>query len=94
MDHIALKAYAKLNLSLNILPERGGGDYYRVQFLNIQVSLYDSVSIRKLKRKTTLINEPTIDSKENIAYKAAKLMFDTFNLTKPPAVLYIQWTTG
>ncbi|MCK4804844.1 MAG: 4-(cytidine 5'-diphospho)-2-C-methyl-D-erythritol kinase [Spirochaetes bacterium] len=81
MDHITLKAYAKLNLSLNILPERGGGDYYRVQFLNIQVSLYDSVSIRKLKRKTILINEPTIDGKENIAYKAAKLMFDTFNLT-------------
>lgn len=81
MDRVALKAYAKLNLSLNILPERGERGYYRVQFLNTQVSLYDSVSIHKLKRKSILINEPTIDNEKNIAYKAAKLMFDTFDLT-------------
>ncbi|HEB31372.1 MAG TPA: 4-(cytidine 5'-diphospho)-2-C-methyl-D-erythritol kinase [Spirochaetes bacterium] len=80
MENISLKAHAKLNLSLNILPELGKGGYYRVKFLNTGISIFDSVTIHRLKRQIVRINEIRIDNEENIAYRAAKLMFDKFDL--------------
>jgi 4-diphosphocytidyl-2-C-methyl-D-erythritol kinase len=80
MDKIELEAFAKINLSLNVLPERGERGYYKVQFVNTSVSLYDSVKLAKTKKAGILINEPTVDNSENIASRAARLMFDTFTL--------------
>jgi 4-diphosphocytidyl-2-C-methyl-D-erythritol kinase len=80
MDCISLKAHAKLNLSLNILPETGDKGFYMVKFLNTGISIFDSVTIRRLDKKVIEINERRIDNKENIAYRAAKLMFDIFGL--------------
>jgi len=80
MENTILTAYAKINLSLNLFPQRGEGGYYRVRFLNTQVSLSDTVIISKTPDKSILINEPRIDERENIAYRAAKLMFAHFDL--------------
>lgn len=80
MENISLKAHAKLNLSLNILPEIGEGGYYRVKFLNTSISIFDSVTIRRLKKQVVRINEMRIDNAENIAYRAARIMFDKFDL--------------
>jgi 4-diphosphocytidyl-2-C-methyl-D-erythritol kinase len=80
MEDISLKAHAKLNLSLNILPELGEGGYFRVRFLNTGISIFDSVTIRRFDRQVVRINEMRIDNEENIAYKAAKLMFDKYDL--------------
>ena len=82
MKNILLNAYAKINLSLNLLPQRGKQGYYKVRFLNTQVSLSDTVLISKTPDKSILINEPRIDDRENIAYRAAKLMIHHFDLSE------------
>lgn len=80
MKNTILKAYAKLNLSLNILPERGERGFFKVKFLNTHISLFDSVRISKINHRSLQINEPTIDQEKNIAFRAAELMFETFNI--------------
>jgi 4-diphosphocytidyl-2-C-methyl-D-erythritol kinase len=80
MMHIERKAFAKINLSLNILPETGERDYYRVRFINTSISLHDRVRIEKTENEGITINEPAIDERENIARHAALLMFETYRL--------------
>jgi 4-diphosphocytidyl-2-C-methyl-D-erythritol kinase len=80
MECVSLKAHAKLNLSLNILPEIGNDGYYRVKFLNTGISIFDAVNIQRLDKKVIQINEMRIDNKKNIAYKAAELMFENYDL--------------
>jgi 4-diphosphocytidyl-2-C-methyl-D-erythritol kinase len=76
----ALTARAKLNLSLNVFPDRGERGYYRVRFLNTQLVLADSVVVRKTPEPTLLINNRQVDGGENIALRAARLMFETYGL--------------
>jgi 4-diphosphocytidyl-2-C-methyl-D-erythritol kinase len=80
MEYIERRAYAKINLSLNILPERGDRGYYKVRFLNSSISLHDLVRLVRRDKEGISINEPAIDESENIARQAARLMFDTFGL--------------
>jgi 4-diphosphocytidyl-2-C-methyl-D-erythritol kinase len=81
MNTITLNSPAKLNLSLNLLPHRGEKGYYRVLFLNTQITLFDTVHVSKTGEKTVRINNREIDTGENIAYRAARLMIDRYNLT-------------
>jgi len=76
----ALRARAKLNLSLNVFPDRGEHGYYRVRFLNTQLTLADSVEVRKTHVPTLLINSKQVDGGENIALRAARLMFEAYGL--------------
>jgi 4-diphosphocytidyl-2-C-methyl-D-erythritol kinase len=80
MMHVERKAFAKINLSLNILPETGERDYYRVRFINTSISLHDRVCIEKTENEGITINELAIDERENIARQAALLMFETYRL--------------
>ena len=80
MDRIRLEARAKLNLSLNVLPETGQHGYYRVLFLNVQAALADSVELERLPEPGFAINAESVDGKENIALKAARLMFVEYGL--------------
>ena len=80
MKNIVITSPAKLNLSLNLLPRRGEKGYFNVLFLNTQVTLADTVRISKTGEKTVRINEKEIDSASNIAYRAALLMFDRYDL--------------
>jgi 4-diphosphocytidyl-2-C-methyl-D-erythritol kinase len=86
MKRNALAARAKLNLSLNVFPEKGERGYYRVRFLNTQLSLADSVEVRKTNAPTLLINRRQVDGGENIALRAARLMFETFGLPGGAAI--------
>jgi 4-diphosphocytidyl-2-C-methyl-D-erythritol kinase len=79
-DHISLSAPAKLNLSLNILPGKGERGYYRVRFVNTQVTLADFVELRRTEAPFLSIDQGAVDGKENIALRAARLMFDSFQL--------------
>lgn len=78
-----LNAYAKINLSLDILGKREDG-YHEIASFMQSVSLCDEVEI--LKNDSGKINLST-DSAElpnderNIAYKACALMKDTFSLS-------------
>ncbi|WP_255812842.1 4-(cytidine 5'-diphospho)-2-C-methyl-D-erythritol kinase [Acidaminobacter sp. JC074] len=73
MDTIKMKAYAKVNLSLDILGKRPNG-YHDVEMIMQQITLYDDIEIRKTDQDITIHTDcyyvPS-DSR-NIAYKIAK----------------------
>ena len=77
-----LKAYAKINLSLDITGKRDDG-YHDISSVMQSVTLCDEVEVLKNERGTISISSDSAEipnNEENIAYKAAKLMIDTFNL--------------
>ena len=67
------KAYAKLNLSLDILGRRSDG-YHDLRMVMQSVSLHDTVTLIPREAGVTLLcDDPGIPSgKGNIAYRAAE----------------------
>lgn len=61
-----IKAYAKLNLSLNLLPEKLKNGLYPVKFINCQIDLCDILEIKKGK------NFPL--ESDNLIHKAAEIL--------------------
>lgn len=61
-----IKAYAKLNLSLNLLPKKLKSGLYPVKFINCQIDLFDILEIKKGK---TFPLEST-----NLIHKAAEIL--------------------
>ena len=75
---IKLKAYAKINLMLDILSRLDNG-YHDLYMIMQSVSLHDVVTVEKTDTKDIKItcDVPSIPTDEkNIAYKAAKAFFD------------------
>lgn len=75
MDGIRLKAYAKINLGLEVLGKRDDG-YHEVQTILQTVSLHDKITI-KVQGEGIKIrsNSPWVPCNEkNIAYKAAAIL--------------------
>lgn len=88
MDCITLKAYAKINLALDVIGKRANG-YHDVRMVMQTVRLYDKVTIKKTNNseitiKTNLHYLPT--NENNIVYTAAKLFKETYQI---PDGLYI-----
>lgn len=82
MNQIELKALAKINLGLDVLGRRQNG-YHDVRMIMQSVCLYDEVKIERTKEtgievSTNLSFLPT--GEDNIAYKAAKLLSDEFQI--------------
>lgn len=75
MDIINLKAYAKINLALDVIGKRPNG-YHDVKMIMQTIRLYDKVTIKKIhnsgiKVKTNLHYLPT--NENNLVFAAAKL---------------------
>ena len=82
MNHIELRALAKINLGLDVLGRRENG-YHDVRMVMQSIYLYDEVKLSKKKEpgielETNLRFLPT--GEDNIAYKAAKLLKDEFGI--------------
>ena len=82
MMEIKLKAFAKINLGLDVLRRREDG-YHEVRMIMQTISLYDKIVMQKLKQpeiqvKTNLFYVP--ENENNLAYQAAKLLMDEFGL--------------
>ncbi len=82
MDIVKLKAYAKINLGLDVIKKREDG-YHEVRMIMQTIGLYDKISINttnhpSIKVKTNLHYLPT--DKNNLVYKAAALMKETFQI--------------
>ena len=82
-DAVKLKALAKINLGLDVLGRRENG-YHDVRMVMQSIYLYDNVSIEKteepgIKLVSNLYYLP-VDEK-NIAYKAAKMLMDEFQIS-------------
>ena len=82
MDEIRLRAYAKVNLGLDVLRRREDG-YHDVRMIMQNINLFDKLTIRKkkiagIKMRTNLSYLPT-DS-NNLVYRAATMLIDEFNI--------------
>ncbi|MBQ4559380.1 MAG: 4-(cytidine 5'-diphospho)-2-C-methyl-D-erythritol kinase [Tyzzerella sp.] len=81
-DIITLKALAKINLGLDVLGRRENG-YHDVRMVMQTIYLYDNVTLEKTEKSgieltCNLFYLPVDET--NIAYKAAKLLMDEFDI--------------
>ena len=81
MDEIKIQARAKINIALDVLGKRDDG-YHEVSMIMHQVDLYDLVNLKRIgegiKLRTNCGYLPVDEG--NIAYKAAKLMIETYGI--------------
>ncbi len=80
MENTIQKAYAKLNLSLNLFPELTDRGYYRVLFINTQATLHDDVIIRQ-STEGIIINDIFIDGTANLALSAAQSVIKRYQIS-------------
>ncbi len=84
MNSIKLKSRAKINLSIDVLGVREDG-YHLVEMIMQTIDLYDLIEINEIIDNKILIksnsNEIPVDS-NNIVYKAANLIKETFNIDR------------
>lgn len=80
MDKIILKAYAKINLSIDVLGKRSDG-YHELEMVNQTINLSDAVTIQKSKSNLVNINcnIPNL-AKDNIIYKITDRMIKQYNI--------------
>ena len=76
------KAYAKVNITLDVVGKREDG-YHLLKMIMQNIDIYDVITIGKIKSGIEITcNKPYVPTDErNLAYKAAKLFKDTFNIT-------------
>ena len=77
-----LRAFAKINLGLDILRKREDG-YHEVRMIMPKIQMYDVLEMKKVKKPgiSLSVNYPYIPSDErNLVYKAAKLLMDEFQV--------------
>lgn len=82
INEVYLKAYGKINLALDVLRKRDDG-YHEVRMIMQTVDIFDSINMiktdsGKIEIETNLFYLPT--NENNIVYKAAKLLFDEFDI--------------
>ncbi|MGK0465549.1 4-(cytidine 5'-diphospho)-2-C-methyl-D-erythritol kinase [Clostridium sp.] len=77
-----VKAYGKINISLDIVGKREDG-YHLLKMIMQNIDLYDSISFEKCNRGINIsCNKPYIPIDEkNLMYKASKLFMDTYNVS-------------
>ena len=81
MDNITIQAPAKINLYLDVFGKRPDG-YHDLKMIMQAISLYDEINISKIESGIQVdCNYQYVPTGEkNIAYKAASLMLEKFNI--------------
>ena len=82
MREFRTKAYAKINLGLDVVRKREDG-YHDLRMVMQTINLFDDIYMKSIKRDEIIIKTdkaylPT--NENNIAYKAAKLIKDTYGI--------------
>ncbi len=80
MDRVVTKAYAKINLGLDVLRRRPDG-YHEVKMIMQTVDLYDVLLVSKKEEDTITISTQKEDlpvNEDNLIYKAVKLMKEVY----------------
>ena len=83
MDRIVTKAYAKINLGLDVLRKRPDG-YHEVKMIMQTVDLYDVLMVSKKEEDTITIATQREDlpvNEDNLIYKAVKLMKEVYGFS-------------
>ncbi len=84
MNSIKLKAYAKINLGLDVVRKREDG-YHEVRMIMQTIGLYDKVSILRTNNTSITVktNLPYLPTDENnLVYKAAALIKKNYGITQ------------
>lgn len=83
MSKIELRAYAKINLGLDVLRKREDG-YHEVKMIMQTVNLYDELILEKVEEDiiqlSTNVEGLEVDE-GNLVYKAIKLIKDKYNIS-------------
>ena len=76
-----IKAYAKINIALDVVGKREDG-YHLLRMIMQSVDLYDTITIDKIDSGIKLkCNKHYVPTDErNLAYKAAKLFMETYSI--------------
>ncbi len=75
-----IKAYAKINLILDVLNKREDG-YHNIDFLMTSLDLYDEVSIEKShKDEVVVVGNEKLSNENNLAFKALKIIKDKYGV--------------
>ena len=78
------KAYAKVNLFLNVLDKRKDG-YHNLEMLNAKIDLCDTLEFKVLEQTDAVIiksNDLFLSSQENIVIQVAKYMMKNYQIQK------------
>jgi 4-diphosphocytidyl-2-C-methyl-D-erythritol kinase len=90
MADIALKAWAKINITLDVI-ERLEDGYHRVEMVLHRIGLADDVIIKTGKRKGSIVvksDSPFVPGgRANIACRAAQLIRDTYGIDREITVI-------
>lgn len=81
MKKLQLKAYAKINLGLDVLGKLPNG-YHTVKMIMQSVGIYDVLTFEETDSDIVVTtNEQELPTDENnLIHKAAKIMFDTYHI--------------
>jgi 4-diphosphocytidyl-2-C-methyl-D-erythritol kinase len=80
LDKISVKCPAKINLSLDVVGKRPDG-YHLVRMIMQSIGLFDNIRVSKNNGGINLTcSKPLPLNEGNIAYRAAKLMLESFSL--------------
>lgn len=82
MNQVIEKAYAKINLSLDVLRRRPDG-YHEVKMIMQTVGIFDTLTIAKSNDKEICLkvgNAPLPCDRSNLIYKAAEMVINQFDL--------------
>ena len=93
-----LHSYAKINLYLKIGKKLKSG-YHNIQSVMQLVQLHDNISFERLNEDIIIVqsNNPDLESKGNLAYKAASLLKDRFKVKEGVKIIlekYIPMSAG
>ena len=82
MDSYLIKAYAKINLGLDVVRRLENG-YHEVRMIMQTVGIHDELMLKRTEKGITVTTDsgelPTDEN--NLIYKAAKLMMETYHIT-------------
>ena len=89
---LSYKAYAKVNLGLDVLRKREDG-YHDVKMIMQTVNLYDVIEIEASDDNLISIvteNDSIPVNEDNLIYKACKLLMDEFNINRGVRITLIK----
>ncbi len=83
---LTLRAYAKVNLFLDVRDKRPDG-YHTIRTIFNRVNLYDTVTLTPAD-ELSVVTEPTLDCspRENLAWRAAEAFMRHSGFTQPAAI--------
>ncbi len=82
MDKIQLKAYAKINIGLDVIKKLENG-YHEVKMIMQTISLHDTLVLERSSTPGIVLetdHETLPADSSNLAYRAAELLFDAYSL--------------